>query len=338
LTAGRAWATRAAAATLLAATAVGVLGTPGFADDTVQVSAHALGAFGPGQSRTLHVQIVHPTLSNDTETLKVAVAGLGRNFTIARPQGCTATGTSSCTVDFVNGATGTKRLSFTITASGNPNLRPGQTDNHAGSIRVTQIGGEFRATVSFHAVLHNPQPASPAPDTADPTANLAGTDHTPTASGVPSGSGIGLATILFGIGGGLVLLAVLGTVLALVGRRRDREPEPEPVAAGTGGPGYPAPLPQPPYYPGYADPYPTDHSGQYGLSYPQPAHPQPAHPQPAHPQPVHAQPVHEEQPIVDAPAYQDVIAQPPPPQRSRQPEQRDRAAREPTSWYNPPTE
>src|SRR5262245_61793902 len=153
----RAWA---AVAALLAVAAVGVTSTPAFADDTVQVSARKLGAFSPGQSRTLQVQIVHPTLADDTETLKIAVTGLGRNFGVARPRGCKAAGTSSCTVDFLNGATGTKHLSFTITASSNPNLRPGQADNRTATIQVTQIGGEFRTTVSFHAILRSPTPSA----------------------------------------------------------------------------------------------------------------------------------------------------------------------------------
>ncbi|MBO0871550.1 MAG: hypothetical protein J2P15_23610, partial [Micromonosporaceae bacterium] len=212
------------AAALLAAGAVGVMAAPGYADDTVQVSVRALEAFGPGQSRTLQVQILHPTLSDDTETLQIAVTGLGGNFGVSRPQGCHATGTSTCTVDFINGATGTRHLSFTITASSSPNLQPGQADNHTATVRVTQIGGEFRSTVPFHAVLLGPQPpAGSRPPSAGPDTNQAGAGRAP-ASGAATDSGIGLRPILLTVVGAVVALALLTAVLALVRRGRNEQP------------------------------------------------------------------------------------------------------------------
>ncbi|MBO0870751.1 MAG: carboxypeptidase regulatory-like domain-containing protein, partial [Micromonosporaceae bacterium] len=153
---------RAAAVAALAVGGLTAVAAPAYADDTVGVSVLGLNDFNPGDSQTLQIQVqLKQAISGGGgETIRVAVSGLGGNFTVTNPQNCTPTGSSSCAVTFNNGNPGSQQISFTVRASNNPNVAPGQTATSTGTVNAQDFNGH-NDSQTFRAVLHGPPQQTP---------------------------------------------------------------------------------------------------------------------------------------------------------------------------------
>lgn len=115
------------------------LAAPAYADGSLTVKIQGnLSDFNPGQSQDLKVNISDSGDIVGASTIKVTLSGLGNDFSVTAPDGCSGSGTS-CTY---SASRGTKNLDFKIKANNTNSVLPGSSKTISLSVSAVDTGDD----------------------------------------------------------------------------------------------------------------------------------------------------------------------------------------------------